>query len=131
VAHQVDHAHRRIDRHRDEGAGLSGAVHGLLAPRRYPAGDRVVERDPPFLGEHHQGDARDRLGHRVEAKDRVLLEARLVRERGVAEHAFVNELALPRDEEQRAWQEAGLDVALGEEAVDAGESFGAEAQGCR
>ena len=122
VAHQVDHSHRRIDGPHDEGAGLPGAVHGLLAPRRDPAGDRVVERDPPFLGEHHEGDARDRLGHRVDAKDRVLLEALLLRERGVAEHAPVDELALPRHEQQRARQQARLDVALGEETVDASQA---------
>ena len=128
VAHQVDDAHRRIDRLRDERAGLPGAIHGLRAPRRDPAGDRVVERNPPFLGKHHEGDARDRLGHRVDAEDRVLLEAGVLCQRGVAEHALVDELALSRDEKQGARQEAQLDVALGEEAVDAGQALAVEAE---
>jgi hypothetical protein len=45
----------------------------------------------------------------------------------VAEDAAVDELAAASDEQQRARQQPGLDVALGEEAVDAGEAVGVEA----
>jgi hypothetical protein len=61
----------------------------------------------PFLDQHHQGDARDRLGHRVDAEDGVFLEALVLRQRRVAEHAAVHELAVAGHEQQRAGQEAG------------------------
>ena len=40
----------------------------------------------------------------------------------------MDELALPRHQQQRARQQPGLDVALGEEAVDAGQALGVEAE---
>ena len=130
VAQQVDDAHRRVDRPGDEGAGYARAVDGQVAPGRDPAVHGVVDRDPAFLDQHHEGDAGDRLGHRIDAKDRVLGEPLPALQRCVAEHALVHEVAFARHRQQRAGQESGADVALGEEAVDAREPFGAEAQGC-
>ena len=49
-------------------------------------------------------------------------------ERGVAEDGLVDQLAFARHQQQRARQQPRLDVALGEEAVDAGEALAVEAE---
>src|SRR5208282_2925611 len=43
----------------------------LVGERRQEPADRVVELEPPFLLQHHNGHRGDWLCHRVDAKDRV------------------------------------------------------------
>ena len=52
----------------------SGAF--LVQAVRY-LGDRLVERDLALLDQHHERDRGDRLAHRIDAEDGVVLDRRV------------------------------------------------------
>ena len=62
-------------------------------------GDRIVWQPLALLIEDHHGDARDRLGHRVVAKDCVLRHGRMRFEIALAISPVVDDLAMP----QQGW----------------------------
>ena len=72
----------------------------------------LVERDAAFLDQHHEGHARERLGHRIDAEDGVVFDRRLALEIGKALHGRMDDLAAAIDQELRARETAGIDVAL-------------------
>ena len=74
--------------------------------------DGLVERDAAFLDQHHEGDRGDRLGHRIDAEDRVVLDRRLALEIGKTLHRAMDDLAAAIDQELGSRKPAGIDVAL-------------------
>src|ERR1044071_2523156 len=116
---------------RPAGAGGEGvaavAVDAQSLPRREIAVHRIGEREDAALVEHHERHGGDRLGHRVDAEDRVgphRLAPLAVHD---AERREPGDLAAPRDEGQRAGDLAGLDVARDQVVIDAAESFARQA----
>ena len=55
--------------------------------------DRLVERDAAFLEQHHEGDARDRLGHRIDAENSVVFDGDFTFNIGKALHRAVDDFA--------------------------------------
>jgi hypothetical protein len=70
----------------------------------------VVEADQSLFDQHHQGDRRDRLAHRVDAEDRVLAHRLPALDVHVAADAGVDELTLAVDVGQHAGQIAAIDI---------------------
>jgi hypothetical protein len=60
--------------------------------------DRVVELKLAFLVEHHHRDARDRLGHRVDAVNRIEPHRLAGLDVCHAESFLISDLAAPRDQ---------------------------------
>jgi len=93
-------AHERVN-------GLAGVgvetrnAHLKIRELRQKLRDRVAEDEPALLDEHHGGDRGERLGHRVQAKDRVLRHRRAGPRIALAEALEVRDLALARDEDDR------------------------------
>ena len=71
-----------------------------------------VETDLPFLDQHQDGDAGDRLGHRGDAEDAVLPHRRLRLEVHHPVRLEVGDLAAPRHDGHAAGDLPGADVAL-------------------
>jgi hypothetical protein len=65
---------------------------------------------PPFLPEHHQPHARDRLGHRIDAEDRVGRDRSCALDLEMAQRLEVGDLAATGDQCQRPGQLARVDV---------------------
>ena len=87
VPHQVDDAHRRARAPRAERADEAAFVDAEIAPLRDVAMHGIVERDATFLDQHHQRDAGERLGHGVDAEDRVFLQRAVALDVHAAERA--------------------------------------------
>ena len=87
-------------------------------------GDVVVQADQAFLDQHHEGDGRDRLGHRVDAEDGVLPHRLAALEVDVSGHAGMDQRAAAVDLGQDAGEAAGIDVTAGHDLVQAGEALG-------
>jgi hypothetical protein len=119
VPQQVDDAHRRARAPRAERADEPALVDAEIAPLRDIAMHRIVERDAAFLDQHHQRDAGERLGHGVDAEDRVFLQRAVALDVHAPERAAMGDLAVALDEGQRAGQFASVQVFLLEEPVDA------------
>jgi hypothetical protein len=73
--------------------------------------DGLVERDAAFLEQHHEGDRGDRLGHRIDPKDRVVFHDGFAFDVGKTLHRAVHHLAAAIDQELRPRKAAGLDIA--------------------
>ena len=58
---------------------------------------RIVEVEPPLLEQHHHGDRRDRLGHRVDAEERALAHRRARCQILIADRRRVREVAVARE----------------------------------
>ena len=71
----------------------------------------LVDREPPFLDQRHRRDADDRLGHGIDAEDRVLGHRRSAWSEG-AEPLGEADLAVPRDQHGDAGSAARGDLAL-------------------
>jgi hypothetical protein len=75
--------------------------------------NRIVDLQASALDELHEHDAGDRLGHGIDAEDRIELH-RIVRiGRAPALHRHPGELATPRHQHDRARHQPVVDVALG------------------
>ena len=72
----------------------------------------LVERDAALLEQHHEGHAGDRLGHRIDAKNGVVLDRHLALEVGKALHRAVDDLAAAVDQKLRSREAAGIDIAV-------------------
>ena len=64
--------------------------------------DRLVERDPAFLVEQHGRDLRDRLGHRVDAKNRIAGHRRVGFRIERADSLEISELAMACDQQHES-----------------------------
>ena len=71
----------------------------------------VGDEQPSVLDQHHERDRDDRLGHRIDAEDRVAGHYRAARPQH-AEVAAIADLAAPRDHHRNSRQAAGVDFAL-------------------
>jgi len=91
-------------------------------------GHRFVEGDLALLDQHHEGHRGDRLGHRIDAKERVRLQRRAPLAVGQAQDRVIGQLAAPPDLHLGAGQLARLDVALIEKRRDPRQAFGGKAQ---
>ncbi len=85
--------------------------------------DRLVERDLPLLGEHHDRHARDRLAHGVDAEDRILGHRRLGFGIEHADGFEIGDLAIPHDERDGA-RDGALRTFAAQPLRDAVEPFG-------
>ena len=103
---------------RAERADEAALVDAEIAPLRDVAVHGIVERDAAFLDQHHQREAGERLGHRIDAEDRVFLQRPVALDVHAAERAQVCDLAVALDERQRARQLAGIQILLLQEPVD-------------
>ena len=81
--------------------------------------NRVVEREAALVVVRHQGDADDRLGHRVDAEDRVLLDGDPVLDVPFAVGVEVDELPLAGDHRDDTGE-----LAVVDHAVHCGVEFG-------
>jgi hypothetical protein len=81
--------------------------------------DGLVERNAAFLHQHHEGDAGDRLGHRIDAENGVVLYRLLALDVGETLHRMMNHLAAAIDQELGSRKAAGIDVAVLQMILDA------------
>ena len=113
VRHQLGHRHRALGVHQ---ARLAvGPVAGVHLQVREPgdvARHRVVEAPLALFVEHHQGDAGDRLRHRVDAEDGIALHRRAALDVPDAGHVDVDQLAAARHQGHHAREPAVVDHAL-------------------
>ena len=114
--HDQHRPRRRPGQKCRRGAGLENAE---VLPFRDVFVDRLVERDAAFLDQHHEGDAGDRLGHRIDAKNGVVLHRGLALDVGKALHRAVDDLAAAIDQELGSRKAAGIDVAVLQMILDA------------
>jgi hypothetical protein len=85
--------------------------HALIAPRRNELVHWIVELQPSLLPQHHQPHARDRLGHRVDAEDRVGCDRAFALDFEMSQRLEVRDLSPAGHQRERAGQLAGVDVA--------------------
>jgi hypothetical protein len=95
-------------------AELSALLHRHLLRREFRQvfRDRIIQQQPALLHQHHRGHRDNRLGHRVDAEDRI---ARHRRARGRVLAAQVLEqrhLAAPRHQGHGARQALPVDLDL-------------------
>jgi hypothetical protein len=93
-------------------ARRSSGVDAEVGERRDEVADRVGELESAFLVEHHGRDRGDRLGHRVDAEERVRLNRFAAFDVPHSVRGQVRDLAPARDERQPAGQLARRDVVL-------------------
>ena len=115
-------AHQVLDRHRPFGRDqlqrrLAVGTRLLLADfdvleGRDVLGDRIGERQLALLEQHHRRHRGDRLGHGIDAEDRILGHRRLLLGVEAAHGLEVGDLAVPRDEQDGAGDRALGDVGL-------------------
>jgi hypothetical protein len=74
--------------------------------------DGFVDRDAAFLDQHHEGDRRDRLGHRIDAENRIVLDRDLALDIGKALDGGMDDLAAPVDQKLCSREASGIEVAL-------------------
>ena len=113
---QVDDQHRPRRRPGQEGRRGAGLEDAEVLPFRNVFVDGLVERDAAFLDQHHEGDRGDRLGHRIDAEDGVVLDRRLALEVGKALHRAMDHLAAAVDQKLRPRKAAGIDIAAASDA---------------
>ena len=80
----------------------------------------IVWAELPFVDENHDGDGRDRLGHRGNAEERVLLHGRLVGEVALA-HGFVIQDAIFVADQRHGTGEVAVVDELLHRGLDAAE----------
>ncbi len=135
---QVHHLHRPLRRRGDEAgrrvgqqsrhaAGIDAEVLPFGDVRRH----RVIETQRAFLDQHHQRDRGDRLGHGIDAEDRVFLHRLGPFQVHVAGEAGVHELALAIDLGEDAGQVAAVDVAALHHLIQPGQSRTRHSDGFR
>ena len=93
-----DRAGRRSQRGRFRRAG--GHLHrGELGQ---VARHRIVQTDPAFFQQDQHGHRGNRLGHRIDAKDRILLHGRMPRQVAMAIGAVIHHLAIAHHQRHRS-----------------------------
>ncbi len=140
MAQQVDDLHRPGNGLGDElrhGAGLGAErrdaadIDAEVLPLRDVLVHRLVDRDAPLLHQHHERDRGDRLGHRVDAEDGVVLDRRLALDIGKTLDGRMNELAAPVDDRLRAGEAARIDVVALQVILEPAEAGRRHADGFR
>ena len=87
VGQHVTHRHWTAQRRQLRHIGVTADQHLGLGEGRNVFGDRVIETKTPSFPEHHRGDIGHRLGHGIDAEDRVCrqwLAARQVQHTGTS-----------------------------------------------
>ncbi len=74
--------------------------------------DGLVERDAALLEQHHERDRGDRLGHRIDAEDRVVPDRHLAFKIGIALHGAMDHLAAAVNQKPGAGKAVGVDIAV-------------------
>ena len=95
---QVDHLHWSPGAFGCAQRRNAGDEDAEVLPRRNVGLDRIVQRDLALFDQHHERDAGERLGHRIDAEDRVDGQRRVALDVSLADSAEVSDLAVPRDE---------------------------------
>ena len=127
VAEEVAEADRSMSRLGDDVVTLAAQPDAVALPRRIEARHGVVELEAALFEQLHQGDARERLGHRVDAEDGVVADGHPAFAVAQAERRVVRHLAVTADGHLRAGDLAGLDVVAVEVGGDALETSCVEA----
>jgi hypothetical protein len=112
VHHQVAHGHRPLRIDDPLRAVLVPLADLQVAPLRDVAGHRVVELEQPALVQGQQRDPGDRLGHRVDAPDRALLDGPVPFEVPEPERPEITHVAVPGHDDLATGDAPGVDVAL-------------------
>ena len=127
MAEQIDDLHRAFHR-----AGLETQLVGAgdKDTNVFPGGNvamhGVFERDKAFFNQHHQRYRRDRLGHRIDAKNGIGRHGQPAFDIGMAGHAEMRDIAMAGDHRQCAGQFAGGDVFFSQEMIDTGKAIRVE-----
>ncbi len=74
------------------------------------AGNGVVQLKVPLLVEHHECKARDRLRHRIDAEDRILLHRQAALAVALAGDLEMRDLAVAGDERREPRDLAAVDI---------------------
>ena len=116
-------AQQVLDRHRPLRIGQQQRVRAIgadllmrdlhLSHLGKELGHRIADLEPPLLDHLQDRDADDRLGHRIDAEDRIAFH-RIRRRRRVAlaERRHPRDLAPPRHQHDRARHEPVVDMLL-------------------
>ena len=131
VHEHVAHRHRACRRHEADVAVGVALAHLHVGPLGQELRDRVAQRDTPRVEQRQQGDAGDRLGHRVEAPDRVVADRLAALEVHRAERRRVRVVAATEDDRVTTRDLAGIDVTRSQVLVDPSKSVRVEARGLR
>ena len=91
------------------------------------AGDVMVQAQLAFLEQHHRGQRRDRLRHRIDAENRLRPDGLAAAEFGRPAIVFQRDLAIARNQRRHARQLAGVEIVLLEEGRNRREAFRIEA----
>lgn len=127
VREQVPHADRLERRHGLRLQVRTAVEHVHVGELGQEARDRVGEFESATLVEHHRRDGRDRLGHRVDAKDRVRFDGQAAFDVTQTTMPDMGDRAAARDEHRPARQSAAVHVAL-QQTIDAVQAGGVEPQ---
>ena len=93
--------------------------------------DGVLQPEVTFLVEREHRHRRDRFGHREDPDERVLGHRSAGLGVAVTLHRQVGDLPATADQQGEARVEAGVEVPLLDERVDAGQPLGVEPEGRR
>ena len=125
MGEQVPDAHGLGDRNRRRRQRGAGLVDAGVGERGDEARHRVGQLQRALLVEHHRGDGGDRLGHRVDAPDRVVGHRQPGLEVAQPVVGQVRDAPAPGDRDRPAREQAVVDVAA-EVPVDPREPGGVE-----
>ena len=96
VAHEVLDGDRPLQRRKVELVAIDHA-HLQIGEGRDVFRDRISDQEPSLLDQHHRRDRNDRLGHRIDAEDRVVTHRRAAGPQR-ADRLAVNQLAVSGDQ---------------------------------
>ncbi len=112
MRHQLAHRRRMYRLFENRLAILLAGVDLQVREFRNVLRDRIGRLPLPFLVQHHHRDAGDRLGHRIDASDRVELHRRAGLETGNAVGLVLHDLAFPRHQRDDAGELFLVDEVL-------------------
>ena len=123
---QIHHLHRSL-RWRRQIRADPGGEDGQGLPLRNEPAHRIVQRHQAFLHQHHEGQARDGFGHRIDSENRVLGHRFPPLHIGMTQQRLVDQLTAPGDLNLGAGEQAGGDVFLRQEPIQGRQTGGREA----
>src|SRR5262249_21436373 len=129
MTQQIDHQHRAPRRFGPKRLHEAALIDTEVAPFGNQPMYRIVECDQPLLDQHHERDARDRLAHRVDAKNCVGPHGLLTLDVGETEGAEVGEVAAAKDGYQRAGNLTRVDIPALEITVEYLQALRRDARG--
>ena len=130
VGQQVLDRHRRGGRHRDQFGRRPPEVDPHVRECRHEVADRIRQLEGALLVKHHGRYRGDRLGHRVDAEERVRLDGKPCLHVTPAVRRGVDDAPVPAHEHQPARQPAVVHVPH-EVPVDPGQPVWIEPCGTR